>query len=322
MKKTQSLVATCALLLTAVCAQAQDKYPDRRLSLVIPFTPGGAGDLIARIVGSKMAESFGQPVVPENRPGAGGNIGSDYVAKSTPDGYTILIGSTSSHATNPSMYKNMPYDAARDFIPVAMLASSPHILMVNKSLPVSNVDELVAYAKSNPGKLNFSSAGNGTTSHLAGELLRSRTGTNIVHVPYKGAPEAVMGVISGQTQMMFENLSGALPQLAGDRLRGLAVTSTKPSKLAPDLPTVSQSLPDFETGVWFAIFVPAKTPSSIVLKLNNEINRILHQPEVIAQFDKMGIQAIGGTSEAAATYIESETKKWAVVIKASGAAVN
>lgn len=321
MKLSKLVLASCALSVTAICAQAQDNYPNRKISLVIPFTPGGAGDLIARTIGSKMAETFGHPVVPENKGGGGGTIGSDIVAKSAPDGYTILIGSTSSHATNSSIFKNMPYDVERDFIPITMVAASPHILMVNKSLPVKNIPELVAYAKKHPGKLNFSSGGKGTTTHLAGELLASRTGIDIVHVPYKGATAAVMSVISDQTQMMFENLSGALPQVEGGRLRGLAVTSTKPSTLAPGLPTVSQDVAGFETGVWFAMFAPANTPPAIVLKLNKEINRILELPDVVAQFDKMGIQTIGGTSEAAGTYIKAETVKWAEVIKASGAAV-
>lgn len=322
MKFSKLLIASCALSFTALCAQAQDNYPDRRVSLVIPFSPGGAGDLIARIIGTKMAETFGQPVVPENKGGGGGTIGSDHVAKSAPDGYTILIGSTSSHATNSSIFKNMPYVVERDFVPIAMVAASPHILIVNESLPVKSFPELVSYAKANPGKLNFASGGKGTTTHLAGELLKSQTGIDIVHVPYKGAAQAMTGVISGQVQMMFENQSGALPQVNGGRVRGLAVTSKKPSTFAPNLPTVSQYLPDFETGVWFAMFAPAKTPPPIVLKLNNEINRILRLPDVIAQFDKMGLQAMGGTSDSAGTYIRAETVKWAETIKASGAAAD
>jgi tripartite-type tricarboxylate transporter receptor subunit TctC len=318
MKLSNLVIMSCALSVSVASAQAQDNYPDRRMSLVIPFAPGGAGDLIARIITSKMSTSFGQTVVPENRGGGGGTIGSDYVAKAAPDGYTILIGSTSSHATNSSIFKSMPYIVSRDFTPIAMVASAPHLLMVNKSLPITSVPELIAYAKQNPGKLNFGSGGKGTTTHLAGELLQSRTGVEIVHVPYKGAAQAVTGVLSGEIQMMFENLSGALPQIEGGRIRGLAVTGLKPSSLAPNLPTISQYLPGFETGVWFALFAPAKTPTAIVNKLNKEVNRILQLPDVLAQFDKMGLQAIGGSSDEAGTYIKAETTKWAEVIKAAG----
>lgn len=322
MKLVKWLIFCSCIALGAPVAWAHDGYPQRRIIFVVPFTPGGAGDLIARAIAAKMTESFQQPVVVENKAGAGGNLGSDFVAKAAPDGYTILIGSTSSHAINASLYKNMPYDVQRDFAAVAMVGTAPHILLVNKSLPIRNVAELVAYAVAHPGKVNYSSSGNGTTTHLAGELFRSLTGTQITHVPYKGAPESMQGLMSGQTHLMFENLSGALPQLSGERVRGLAITSAQPTAMVPGMPTIAQTLPGFETSVWFGIFAPAKTPEPIVRKLNTEIARILQTPELKAQYEKLGIQAMTGTPADAAAYVKAEGTKWAEVVKASGAAVN
>jgi tripartite-type tricarboxylate transporter receptor subunit TctC len=319
----RGLVACVLATASAGAALAQAAYPNQKIAFVVPFTPGGAGDLIARAIANKMAEAWRQPVVIENRAGAGGNTGSLHAAKAAPDGHTILIGSTSSHAINSSLYKEkMPYDVERDFASVMMVATSPHILLVNKSLPVKNVTELVAYAKANPGKINFSSGGNGTTTHLAGELFRTLTGTDMVHVPYKGAPEGVQGVMGGQTQMMFENLSGALPQLGGDRLRGLGISSERPIALVPGMPAVAETVPGFETAVWFGIFVPVRTPADVVAKLNAEINRILLLPDIKERFAKMGMQAMGGSSAEAARYVKAEIAKWADVVKASGASID
>lgn len=315
------LVAAVQVFAPAVLAQtsAGAGFPTKRITLVVPFTPGGAGDLMARVIASRMTELGGQPVVVENRAGAGGNTGSSFVAKAAPDGYTIVIGSTSSHAINSSIYSSMPYDVTRDFAPVVLVASSPHILLVHPSIPAENVAQLVQYAKDNPGKLNFSSGGNGTSTHLAGELLRTQAGIDIVHVPYKGAAEGVQGILGGQTQIMFENPSGALPQVKAGKLRGLAVTSATRSSLVEGMPTVAEAIPGFETGVWFAIYAPTKTPPEIVSRLNELINTILRMPEVRDQFNHMGMNIRGGSSAELGAYTSAEIEKWARTVKASGA---
>lgn len=318
------LAAAAASPLSLPHARAQKPgFPLRRVTFVVPFTPGGAGDLIARVLAPQLAAIWGQSVVVENRPGAGGNTGSKSVALAPADGHTILIGSTSSHAINPSLYgAKMPYDVQRDFAHVAMAAISPHILMVHPGLPVTTVAELIAYARTHPGKLNFSSGGNGTSTHLAGELLNSMAGIRMVHVPYRGAPEAVAGVIAGDTQLMFENLAGALSQVRGGRLRGLAVSSLKTLSQAPGLPTVAETVPGFETGVWFAIFAPSTTPADVVTKLNLDINTVLQSEQTRSQLAKLGMQAMAGSSSEATRFVAEETAKWAKVVAASGARID
>lgn len=298
----------------------QSEFPSRRVTFVAPFTPGGAGDLIARALAPRLAAMWGQSVVVENRPGAGGNTGSKTVAIAPPDGHTILIGSTSSHAINSSLYKEkMPYDVQRDFEHVVMVANSPHILMVNSAVPATSVAALIAYARANPGKLNFSSGGVGTSTHLAGELLNSMAGIRMVHVPYRGAPEAVAGVISGDTQLMFENLAGALAQVRSGRLRGLAISSQKRSPQAPDLPPVADSVPGFETGVWFGIFAPSATPPQVVGRLNADINTVMQSREMREQLEKLGMDPMGGSPAEAKRFVSDETAKWAKVVANSGA---
>ena len=304
-------------------AQAPGEFPARRVTFVVPFTPGGAGDLIARALAPRLAAMWGQPVVIENRAGAGGNTGSKTVAVAPPDGHTILIGSTSSHAINSSLYKDkMPYDVQRDFAHVVMVANSPHILMVNPAVPAASVAELIAYARANPGKLNFSSGGNGTSTHLAGELLNSMAGLRMVHVPYRGAPEAVAGVIGGDTQLMFENLAGALGQVRSGRLRGLAISSPRRSSQAPELPPVAETVPGFETGVWFGIFAPTATPAAVVARLNADINTVMQSREMREQLDKLGMEPMGGSPAEAQRFVREETAKWARVVAASGARID
>jgi tripartite-type tricarboxylate transporter receptor subunit TctC len=322
--KNRFFAGIVALALSAVAgfACAAENFPSKRVSFVVPFTPGGAGDLMARIIAAKLAQGWGEPVVVENRPGAGGNTGSAVVAAAAPDGYTILIGSTSSHAINPSLYSNMPYDVLKDFTHILLVASSPHVLLVNTAVPAKTLPEFISYAKANPGKLNFASGGNGTSTHLAGELFKTLTQTSMVHVPYRGAPEAVHGVISGDTHMMFENLSGAIPQITAGRVQGMGVTSKKRISALPELPAVAETIQGFETGVWFGIWAPAKTPPAIATKLNEDINRVLKMPDVRERMETMGMVIEGGTQQDLEDYVRREVKKWADVVKASGATIN
>lgn len=332
MQRFATFARACAVAVTTLCgtaagliseASAQSDFPTKRVTFVVPFTPGGAGDLIARAMATRLSTIWVQPVVVENRPGAGGNTGSRSVAQAVPDGHTILIGSTSSHAINSSLYgSRMPYDVQRDFAAIVMVANSPHILMINPSVPARNLAELIAYARANPGKLNFSSGGNGTSTHLAGELLNSMAGIRIQHIPYRGAPEAVAGVVAGDTQMMFENLSGALAQIRVGRLKGIAITSSAPSPKAPDLPTVAQQLPGFETGVWFGIFAPAATPAPLVRRLNQDLSALIASPEMREQFDRLGMDPMGGSPAEATAFIASELAKWGKVVASSGATID
>jgi tripartite-type tricarboxylate transporter receptor subunit TctC len=313
-------VVAAFFLLAAAHAQTAWEFPSKRVTFVVPFTPGGAGDLIARALAPRLAVLWGQPVVIENRPGAGGNTGSKSVAIAPPDGHTIMIGSTSSHAINTSLYRErMPYDVLKDFSHVVMVANSPHILLLNPAVPASNMAELIAYARAHPGKLNFSSGGIGTSTHLAGELLNSMAGLTMVHVPYRGAPEAVAGVIAGDTQLMFENLTGALAQLRSGRLRGVAISSLKRSPQAPELAPLSDAVPGFETGVWFGIFVPSATPPAVVTRINSDINAVMRSREVRDHLEKLGMSPMGGTTEEAQRFVRDEIAKWAKVVTASGA---
>ncbi|MFM8546370.1 MAG: tripartite tricarboxylate transporter substrate binding protein [Betaproteobacteria bacterium] len=304
-------------------AHAQQECPSKRVTFVVQFTPGGAGDLIARAMATRLTATWGQPVVVENRPGAGGNTGSRSVAQAAPDGHTILIGSTSSHAINSSLYgPRMPYDVQRDFVAIVMVANSPHILMVNPSLPAASLSELIAYARANPGKLNFSSGGNGTSTHLAGELLNATANIRIQHIPYRGAPEAVAGVVAGDTQMMFENLSGALSQIRSGRLRGIAITSASRSPKAAGLPAVAEQFPGFETGVWFGIFAPAATPAPLVKRLNSDLAMLIASPDMREQFDRLGMDPMGGSPAEAGAFVAAEIAKWAKVVASSGATID
>jgi len=322
-----SLAAACLILALFDAprglAQPAAEFPGKRVTFVVPFTPGGAGDLIARAMAPRLSAMWGHPVVIENRAGAGGNVGSRTVAIAPPDGHTILIGSTSSHAINPSLYREkMPYDVQRDFAHVVMVANSPHILMVHPSIPANSVAELIAYVRSNPGQVHFSSGGNGTSTHLAGELLNSMAGIRMVHVPFRGAPEAVAGVMGGTTQLMFENLAGALAQVRGGRLKGLAITSPRRSPQAPELPAVADTVAGFETGVWFGVFAPAATPAVAVGRINADINTILRSKEMRDQLEKLGMEPMGGSPAEASAFVRAETAKWANVVAISNAKID
>jgi tripartite-type tricarboxylate transporter receptor subunit TctC len=318
--------ASRALLLAvlAVAAPAQaESYPDKPIKLVVPFAPAGATDVLARIVGQKLSEIEMQPVIVDNRAGAGGNIGSDAVAKAARDGYTLLMGAVGTHAINVSLYKKMPYDPVKDFVPVVLVATVPNVLVVPASLPVNSVKELIAYGKANPGKLNFGSSGNGTSIHLSGELFKSMTGVDMQHVPYKGSGPATVDLLSGQVQMMFDNLPSAMPNIKSGKLKALAVTSAKRSPSLPDVPTIAEAgVPGYEAPSWFGILVPKGTPPEIVAELNTDINKILAMPDTKKKFLEQGAEPAGGTPEQFAALINSEIPKWAKVVKASGAQID
>jgi tripartite-type tricarboxylate transporter receptor subunit TctC len=315
-------VAAMALGLAADGAQAQT-YPSKPIRMVVPFTPGGTTDILARTVGQKMGEAWGQPVVVDNRPGAGGNIGSELVAKSAPDGYTLLMGTISTHAINASLYKRLPFDPTRDFAPVSRVGTLPNILIVHPSVPVKSVKELIELAKSKPGDLNFASSGVGTSLHLSGELFNSMAGVKLVHVPYKGSSPALADLLGGQVKIMFDNLPTALPHVKAGKLRPLAVTGTKRAAVLPEVPTVIESgLPGFEVTSWFAVFAPAKTPKDIVTKLNGEIVKILNSADVKEKLTQLGVDAAPTTPEELAAFAKAETEKWGKVVKATGASAD
>jgi tripartite-type tricarboxylate transporter receptor subunit TctC len=304
-------------------AQGAANYPTKPVRLVVPFPAGGTTDILARAVAQTLSEAWGQQVIVDNRPGAGGNIGSDLVAKSKPDGYTLLMGTVGTHAINPSLYKNMPYDHVKDFAPVILVAGVPNVLVVNPSLPVHSVPELIAYAKANPGKLNFASSGNGTSIHLSGELFKAMTGVEMTHVPYKGSAPALTDLIGGQVQLMFDNLPSSLPFIKAGKLRALAVTSGARAAALPDLPTLAESgLPGFEASSWFGVLAPAGTPRDIVAKLNGAIAGWLASPEAKEKLLAQGAIAAGGAPDDFARHIGAETSKWAKVVKASGAHID
>jgi len=286
----------------------------------VPYPAGGPLDTVARLLGQKVSESVKQPVIVDNKPGAGGNIGADAVAKSAPDGYTILMGAVATHAINPTLYASIPYDAIRDFQPVTQVASTPNVLIVNPSIPAGNVREFIAYAKANPGKLNFGSGSTGSAGHLAGELFKTMAGVDMTHVPYKGAAPAMQDLIAGRVQLMFDNYASASAQVKAGKVRALAVTTAKRSTLAPDLPTIAESgLPGFDINTWFGIFLPAGTPREVVDRLHDEFARALNLPDIREKMVNLGAEPVGNKPEEFAAYIRSEAEKYARVIKASGA---
>ena len=255
-------------------------YPTKPIRIVVPFPAGGTTDVLARAAAQKLTESLGQPAVVDNRPGAGGNIGAELVAKSPPDGYTLLMGTVGTHAINPSLYPKMPYDHVKDFAPVILVAGVPNVLVINPALPVNSVQELIAYAKANPGKLNFASSGNGTSIHLSGELFKTMAGVQMTHVPYKGSAPALQDLVGGQVQLMFDNLPSSLALIKGGKLKALAVTSSARAAALPDVPTLAESgLPGFEASSWFGLLAPAGTPQPIILKVNGDVAKWLASPE-------------------------------------------
>jgi len=315
-------VSLLVLALIAAGTGAQT-YPAKPIRLVVPFPAGGTTDILAREVGQRLSQSFGQSVVVDNRPGAAGNIGSELVARSAPDGYTLLMATVGTHAINPSLYAKMPYDHVKDFAPVILVASVPNVLEVTPSLPVYTVADLIKLAREKPGQINFASSGSGTSIHLSGELFKAMAGVDMTHVPYKGSAPAIADLIGGQVQVMFDNLPSSLPQIKAGKLRAIAVTSAQRAPALPEVPTIAESgLPGFEASSWFGLVAPAGTPPAIIARINAEVNQWLQSPEAKEKLLAQGAAAAGGSPEQFAAYISAETEKWARVVKASGAKVD
>ena len=322
MKLLRYLASTLLVCLPlAAAAQASD-FPNKAIRLVVPFPPGGATDAAARLVAVKMSEHWGQPVLVDNRAGAGGNVGSDLVAKSPADGYTLVMGVTGSHAINTSLYSRMPYDPVTDFVAISQVAVVPNVLVVHPSVPAKNLAELVALAKKEPGKLNYASLGNGTAAHLGMEMLKSEAGVDITHVPYKGSAPAVSDLLGGQVQMMVDGLPSALPHVKAGKLRAIALTSLRRSPSLPDLPTISETYPGFYADAWSGLFAPKGTPQPVVNKLSAEVQRILKLPDVREKLAALGAEPVGSTQAEFAAHVKKEIDKWARVVKTSGAKVD
>ncbi len=299
-------------------ALAQD-WPAKPIRFIAPNLPGGPTDILARLVGQKLAESLGQPVVIDNRAGAAGNIGTEAAAKSPPDGYTLVTGNNATFGANVSLYKRLGFDPVRDFTPVVLVATQPNILVVHPSLPVASVKELVALAKARPGQLNYSGSGMGAAAHLAAELFKSMTATSIVHIPYKSAAPALTDLIAGETQLMFATSLSVMPHIKANRVRALGVTTARRSRFLPDLPTIAEAgVPGFEASTWHGVLVPAGTPGAIVDRLSTEINRALQLADVRDRLAAMGAEVAGGTPKEFADHIQREIPKWAKLIKTIG----
>ena len=308
-----------AFLGTAAIANAAD-YPERPVTIVVGFPPGGASDIMARIVADKLGSLLGQPFVVDNRPGAGGNIAGEIVAHAGPDGYTLLLGNNAILATNASLYAKIGFDPVNDFAPISLIGTQANVLVVNLNVPAHSLAELIARAKANPGKLNFASSGFGLAAHLAGELFKSQAHIDIVHVPYKGSAPALEDVIAGDDQIMFATASGVMGFLANGQVRALAVTTLKRTAILPDVPTMDEAgLPGFEATTWHGLVAPAGTPKDIVGTLQRAIVEALKDPGVAQKLAALGIDSVGDTPDEFAAYISSEIPKWAAIIKASGA---
>jgi tripartite-type tricarboxylate transporter receptor subunit TctC len=311
------VLAIVGLVASAACYA---QYPSKAIRFVVPFPPGGPLDIVARSIGQDLNKAWGQPVLVENRPGAGGNIGADVVAKAPPDGHTILMGAVSTHAINVWLYKSLPYDPLKDFAPVTLVTSVPNVLVVHPSVPAKNVRELISLAKARKGQLNFGSGSTGSAGHLAGELFKTMAGIDMVHIPYKGAAPAVADLLGGHVSLMFDNLASGLPNIKAGRVRALAVTTLRRSPFLRELPTIDESgLRGFDVGTWFGVFAPAGAPSEIVARLNSGISRALRTPVMGERLAALGAEAMPNTPETFAAFVKAEMAKYKQIVQASGA---
>ncbi len=312
--------ATAALLPLSAGAQ---NYPAKTITIIVPFAAGGTTDILARIVAQGMGSELGQPVVVDNRAGAGGNIGGQLAARAPADGYTLFMGTVGTHAINAALYKKMPFDPIKDFAPLTRVANVPNLLVANPSQPFKTVPELIAYAKAHPGKINFGSSGSGSSIHLSGELFKSMAKVDMQHVPYKGSAPAVTDLLGNQIAIMFDNMPSAIQHVRSGKLRAIAVTTATRSPELPDVPTVAESgVPGYEATSWFGMFAPAGTPAPVVAKLNATIVKVLAQPEIKKKLAEQGAEAAGETPEQFAAFIQKESVKWGKVVKESGASVD
>ena len=322
MKSAGCLIVSMLMLLFGVSARAQT-YPSQSIRLLVPFAAAGTSDLVSRIVASELASLWNVAVVVENRAGAGGNVGSEIIAKAAPDGYSLLMGTVATHAINSSLYSSLPFDHIKDFDPVSLVASTPSVLEVNLALPVNSVQELITYAKNNPGKLNFGSAGNGSSHHLAGELFNTLAGTKMIHVPYRGTAAALTDVVGGQIQVVFDTLPSSMSFIKAKKLKVLAVTSSQRDPALPEVPTIAESgVPNYEVGSWYGLLVPAGTPKPIVEKLGQAIAQIVRMPDIRTKLLALGATPVGNSPSEFAAHIRKETDKWSAVIKSSEAKVD
>lgn len=327
----RTVIARCVasvFVLLSPTVFAQGAWPSKPVKIVVPFAPGGTTDILARAVAPELSKAFGQPFIVDNRAGGGGNVGADIVAKSPGDGYTLLMGTVGTHGINKSLYSKLPYDPQKDFAPITLVAGVPNVMVMNaeraKSLGINNVLDFIKYVKAHPGQLNMASSGNGTSIHLAGELFKSMTGTFMTHIPYGGSGPAMMGMVSGSVDVMFDNLPSAMPQIKGGKLKAFAVTSAQRSAAMPDLPTIEEAgkLKGFEASSWFGLLAPAGTPADVVLRIQQETAKALNSPAIKEKLLAQGAIPSGNTPQEFARLIDSEIKKWAPVVKASGAKVD
>lgn len=317
---TRTILFIFAML--AIVAQAET-YPSKSIRVVVPYPPGGTPDILIRELGPKLTAALGQQIIVENRPGAGGNIGSEVVAKAAPDGYTLVMGTTATHSINQALYKKLAYDPVKDFVAVALIATMPNVLVVNNDFPAKSVKELIALAKAKPGTITFGSGGNGTTHHLSGALFEKMTGVDMTHVPYKGAGQALPDLIGGQINIMFDNITSSMAYIKSGKLRVLAVTTPKRSAALPDVPTMQEAgVPGYEMSGWFGLLAPAKTPPEIVARLNKAINKILQSIEMKELLAKQGAEIVISTPAEFTAFVKERTDKMTKVVKDSGAQID